>query len=196
MEVVKDDEYLKKRVEELKDMSEKQEARVNYYDTKLHTVIVAYFIWERVFFFFVSQKANSPSSLSCNNSNLWVILALSCLCSLVYMLLFVDAALILYRTEHQLDLILRSHAQLYRQIWTIKTEAADTNIDPSIMEAGDDQSSHGLRPQEELILIIINSNSALFRRKGERKFYAYTIFCALLGVAALELYACKSMLCN
>lgn len=187
-------EELEKRMEELKAMGEKQEARVNYYDTKLHPVIVAYFIWERVFFFAIPKTSPFSTSLSCDNGNWWVILALSSLCSFVYILLFLDAALMLYRTEQQLTLILQKQAQLYRDIWTIRLEEEEAHTIDSSMEAGDRSSSHGRWLEDELMLM--NSNPALFRATAERKFYLYAIFCALIGVASLELYACKFVLCN
>lgn len=171
-------------MEELKAMSEKQEATTNYYDTKLHTIIVAYFIWERAFFFAISNKTNSPnyfSSFICHTS--WrLILALSCLYSLVYMLLYLDAALMLYRSELKLNLILKKHAQLYQQILRIKQELINS-IDSSSMEV------------EEDVILLINSSST-FRRREERIFYMSTIFCALVCVASLELYACKTILCS
>ena len=173
-------------MEEVKGMWEKVEGRVNYYDTKLHAIIVAYFVLERAFFFSFGVSntnfASNISTLSCNGK-WWVILGVSCLCSLVYMLLFLDAALMLYRHQNQLNLILQTHHQLYRQLLAIKD---------SLMEAGD-EASHGLSLEEELMPI--NSNAAYRRRPWERKFYAYTIFCALIGVASLELYACKAVLC-
>ncbi|KAG6579352.1 hypothetical protein SDJN03_23800, partial [Cucurbita argyrosperma subsp. sororia] len=185
-------EELKKMMEEVQGMGEKVEAKVNYYDTKLHTIIVAYFVWERVFFFGISKKTfpSTISTLSCNG-NWWVILALSCSCSFVYVLLFFDAALMLYRHENQLHLILQKHAQLCRHLLAIKEEQADTKA--SLMEAGD-QASHGLSLEEELMLI--NSTSPFRRRRPwERKVHVYTIFCAFIGVASLELYACKAVLC-
>ncbi|KAG6579344.1 hypothetical protein SDJN03_23792, partial [Cucurbita argyrosperma subsp. sororia] len=184
------EEQMEKRMEEVKGMWEKVEGRVNYYDTKLHAIIVAYLVWERVFFFFFfffgvsnTNFASNISTLSCNGK-WWVIVALSCLCSFVYMLLFVDAALMLYPHQNQLNLILQTHHQLYRQLLAIKD---------SLMEAGD-EASHGLSLEEELMLI--NSNAAYRRRPWGRKFYVYTIFCALIDVASLELYACNSVLCS
>uniref|UniRef100_A0A0A0L822 Uncharacterized protein n=1 Tax=Cucumis sativus TaxID=3659 RepID=A0A0A0L822_CUCSA len=176
-------EELEKRMEELKAMSEKQEATANYYDTKLHTIIAAYFIWERAFCFAISNKTNSPnyfSSLICH-ANWRLILALSSLYSLVYILLYLDAALMLYRSELKQNLILNKHAQLYHQISKIKQEF--NSIDSSSMEA------------EEDLILLINSSST-FRRSEERIFYMSTIFCALVCVASLELYACKSILCS
>ena len=100
-------------MEEVKGMGEKQESIVNYF-AKLHTIIVAYFIWECVFFFDISKKTfpSSNSTLSCNGS-WWVILGLSCSCSFVYILLFLNAALLIYHHENQLYLILQKHAQQY-----------------------------------------------------------------------------------
>ena len=49
MRIMEIKEQIEKRMKEVKDMGEKVESKVNWYDTKLHAIIVAYLVWERVF---------------------------------------------------------------------------------------------------------------------------------------------------
>ncbi|XP_022157182.1 uncharacterized protein LOC111023958 [Momordica charantia] len=171
---------LERKFEELKDINEKQESRVRYYETKVQNIVFGYLIFTRLFFFGISQTS---SSFNCKDW--WVILALSLLCSFIYFLLFLDAVAMLFRTQYQLDIICKELKELFQQILVSKNQD-DVGLS---METGESSGGFEFGFHEKMLML------DHFRIVG-RKVYIYFTVSALLAVTAIELYVSKYVLCN
>ncbi|XP_022157132.1 uncharacterized protein LOC111023930 isoform X2 [Momordica charantia] len=133
---------LRKNFDELKDLAEKQETRLRYHESRAHNIAMAYLIWERFFFFGVSQASSSSSSsllLKCSNWSM--VLGLSLSCSFLYFLFFLETLTMLYLAHYHFDIVCKKQIQLCRQI----LDAVETSI-----EAGDSSDGFGFSFQVQL----------------------------------------------
>ncbi|KAA0042579.1 WD repeat-containing protein 91-like protein [Cucumis melo var. makuwa] len=163
----------------LKDINDNQETSLRYCETKLQNVVLGYLSWGRLFFFGVSF------SFKCKDW--WVILALTLFYTFFYFLLFMDAVIMLSRTHDQLDIIRKELAEICQQILVAQNQ---DNVGLS-MEAGEDSDGFELSFHERMFML------DQFRVvETGRKVYIYFIVCPLLAITAIELYACKCLLCN
>ncbi|XP_022157130.1 uncharacterized protein LOC111023927 [Momordica charantia] len=173
---------LKRNFEALKDLVEKQESRVQYHESRAQNITMAYLIWGRLFFFAISQT--SSSLLKC--IDWWMVLGLSVSCAFVYFLFFLEAVTMLYRVQHQMDIICKEQAEICQQILVARSQLDDVDL---AMEAGD--SSDGFQFSFHVKLLEYGAF-----RIVERKFYICATVSALLAVTAIELYACSWLYCD
>lgn len=169
---------LKRRFKELKDVNEKQETKVCYHKSKVQNIVFGYLIWVRLFFYGISQTL----SFKCNNW--WVILALSLLWNFIYLLLFLDAMTMLHRAQYQLDIICKELIEFCQQNLIPKNRD-----DMDLVEAGESCDGFGFGFHKKMLML---DHSTIVGRNV----YIYFIVCALLAVAAIELYAYKYLLCK
>lgn len=169
---------LKRRFKELIDVNEKQETKVCYHKNKVQNIVFGYLIWVRLFFYGISQAL----SFKCNNW--WVILALSLLWNFIYLLLFLDAMTMLHRAQYQLDIICKELIEFCQQNLIPKNRD-----DMDLVEAG--ESCDGFEFGFHKKMLMLDHSTIV-----GRNVYIYFIVCALLAVAAIELYAYKYLLCK
>lgn len=163
----------------LKDVHENQETRLRYCETKLQNIVLGYLSWGRLFFF--------GASLSFKCKDWWVVLSLTLFSTFLYSLLFLDAVTVLSRTQHQLDIIRKELTEICQQILVAQSQ----DNEGLSMEAGECSDGFELSFHEKMFML------DQFRIAGTgRKFCIYCTVCALLALTAIELYACKCLLCN
>ncbi|XP_022157172.1 uncharacterized protein LOC111023951 [Momordica charantia] len=168
---------LKRDFEELKLLAEKQEPILRFYESRAQNITMGYLIWERFFFFALSQTS---SPLKCID---WrVVLGLSLVCSFVYFLLFLEAVTMLYRTQNQMDMICKEQSDICQQI----LDAGNQDDGGSAMEAGD--LSDGVAFNFSFHMRTTLNYDYSFRI-FQKKVYISAIISSLVAVTALELYA-------
>ncbi|CAK9310765.1 unnamed protein product [Citrullus colocynthis] len=164
---------LKSTFDNLKLIAENQEHRVRYYETRAQNIALACLIWDR---FFVLRISQTSSSLSLNCSNWWMVLAFTLSSTSLYFLFFLEAVIMLYRAQNQLDMISKKQIQISQQILNSPTPDDD--------EAGDSILIDGLELSFQVQLLEYHPF-----RIVQRKVYIASTLCVLLAVAAFELYA-------
>lgn len=175
---------LKRDFQEWKALADILESKRDFYETRAHNIAMGYLIWERVFFFAVSQIS---SSLNC--VRWWLVLGLSLSSTFVYFLIFLEAVIVLYRTQNHLDVICKKQTKICERI--LKAVNQDDGGLCSSMEAGD--SSDGLGFNFSFQVRILDYDSF---RIVEKRVYICGIGCALFAVTVFELFACKYLLCH
>ncbi|CAK9310762.1 unnamed protein product [Citrullus colocynthis] len=138
---------------------------------------------ERFFFFGISPIP----SFGFNCNHWWVILALSLLCTLLYFLLFIDVVIELHKIQHHHEMICKKLAEISQQILAAKGQ---DGVGLSL-EDGGEFGDYGFELSfHEKILLLEKF------RIGWRKVFIYFSACVLLAVTAVDLYACKYLLCS
>ncbi|KAE8647812.1 hypothetical protein Csa_000331 [Cucumis sativus] len=170
---------LRKNFVLLKHINDNQETSLRYCETKLQNIVLGYLSWGRLFFF--------GFSFSFKCKDWWVVLSLTLLSTFLYLLLFMDAVVMLSRTHDQLGIIRKELTEICQQILVAQNQ--DT-VDLS-MEGGECCDGFELSFHERMFML--DQFSVV---ENGRKGYIYFIVCALLVITAIELYACKRLLCN
>ena len=159
-------EGLERNFEALNGAANDEEARLRELERKPHKIALVYLIWLRCFLFAVSRSSSSHKCVPW-----WMVVGLILSATAVHLLVFVEAVTMMFRTLNALNIILREQTAIWHRILDARKE------------------EHG--GQEHIYRFQIRELNYGAFRIVERKVHIAAIACALLGVTAFEVCACK-----